>query len=72
MTTTAHSPLHDPQHDNGQWTPSLDMAIELARESLAEQQAANIHDDRAMICAAVTLEIRLRQLLAALDAEAGR
>ncbi|WP_060179543.1 hypothetical protein [Streptomyces sp. IMTB 1903] len=72
MTTTEHSPLHDPQNDHGQWVPRLDMAIELARESLAEQQAANIYDDRAMLRAAATLEIRLRQLLAALDAEAGR
>lgn len=70
MTTAAHSPLHDPEQAGGQWTPPLDLAIELARETLAEQQPANIYDDRAMLRAAVTLEIRLRNLLDALDAGA--
>ncbi|MFJ3978368.1 hypothetical protein [Streptomyces sp. NPDC090021] len=70
--TTDHSPLHDPERAAGQWTPPLDMALDLARETLAEQQQANIYDDRAMLGAAVALEIRLRNLLDALDAEAGR
>ena len=51
------------------WVPPLAMARRLAREDLAVQQQANIHDREAMIKAAVTLEIRLRQLLAALDTD---
>jgi hypothetical protein len=49
--------------------PSLSSALRLAREDLAAQQGANIHDHQAMIRAAVTLEVRLRGLLAALDAD---
>lgn len=49
------------------WIPPLDMARRLAAEDLAVQQKANIHDREAMVVAATTLEIRLRQVLAALD-----
>ena len=52
------------------YAPPLDLAVRLAREDLAVQQGANIHDREAMVQAAVTLEIRLRMLLAALDADA--
>ncbi|MCY0952107.1 hypothetical protein [Streptomyces sp. H27-S2] len=72
MTTTAYDPLRTPEPDGAQWVPPLDIALESARETLAEQQRANIYDDRAMLGAAVRLEIALRQLLTALDAEAGR
>lgn len=51
------------------WVPPLDLARRLAAQDLAVQQQANIHDREAMIRAAVTLEIRLRQLLAALDVD---
>lgn len=51
------------------WVPPLSIALRLAREDLAVQQNANIHDREAMVRAAVTLEIRLRQLLDALDAD---
>lgn len=51
------------------WAPPLSTALRLAREDLAAQQGACIHDHRAMVTAATTLEIRLRQLLAALDAD---
>jgi hypothetical protein len=71
-TTALHQPLHDPAEDAGSWVPPLDLALDLARATLAEQAGANIHDDRAMLNAAVHLEIRLRDLLAALDKEAGR
>jgi hypothetical protein len=54
------------------WVPPLSIALRLAREDLAEQQAANIHDHTAMVKAATTLEIRLRQLLAAVDADSAR
>lgn len=54
------------------WSPPLSIALRLAREDLAVQQAANIHDHTAMVTAATVLEIRLRQLLDALDAESAR
>lgn len=51
------------------YVPPLNVARRLAREDLAAQQGANIHDPMAMVRAAVALEIRLRQLLGALDAD---
>jgi hypothetical protein len=54
------------------WSPPLSIALRLAREDLAVQQNANIHDRDAMVRAAVTLEIRLRQVLDALDADRAR
>jgi hypothetical protein len=51
------------------YAPPLDIAVRLAREELARQQGANIHDHTAMIRAAATLEVRLRLLLDALDAD---
>ena len=51
------------------FAPSLSSALSLAREELAEQQVANIHDHLAMMKAATVLETRLRLLLAALDAD---
>jgi hypothetical protein len=53
-----------------EWAPPLDIAVRLAREELAAQQGADIQDHTAMVRAAVTLEVRLRLLLAALDADA--
>ncbi|MEV7833024.1 hypothetical protein AB0P12_20775 [Streptomyces subrutilus] len=70
--TTAHSPLHDPERDGGRWVPPLDFALETARDALAKQAGANIHDDRAMLTAAVVLDLALRALVAALDAEDAR
>ena len=54
------------------WVPPLSIALRLAREDLAVQQGANIHDHTAMVRAATVLEIRLRQLLAAVDADCAR
>lgn len=51
------------------WAPPLDIAVRLAREELARQQGANVQDHTAMITAATVLEVRLRLLLAALDAD---
>lgn len=48
----------------------LETALRLARTDLAAHQDANIHDHHAMIKAAVTLQRALRQVLAAVDAEA--
>ena len=60
--------LYSPQPSDA-YVPPLAVALRLARQDLAVQQGANIHDREHMIRAAVTLEIRLRQLLGALDAE---
>ncbi|MFE3786963.1 hypothetical protein [Streptomyces goshikiensis] len=70
--TTAHSPLHDPERDSGRWVPPLDFALETARDALAKQAGANIHDHRATLTAAVVLDIALRSLVAALDRQASR
>lgn len=50
----------------------LSTALRLARADLEAHQDANIHDHYAMIRAAVKLQCALRQVLAALDAEASR
>jgi len=60
--------LYQPM-DSDAWVPPLDTARRLAEADLAKHQVANIHDHQAMVQAAVTLEIRLRQLLGALDAD---
>jgi hypothetical protein len=54
------------------YAPPLNIAVRLARQDLAVQQNANIHDHTAMIAAATVLEIRLRQVLDALDADSAR
>ncbi|MFI1394081.1 hypothetical protein [Streptomyces sp. NPDC020681] len=70
--TTSYNPLHDPASDAHAWTPPLDVAIDRARKVLDEKAAANIHDRDEMIRAATGLEMVLRDLLNALDKEAGR
>lgn len=60
--------LYQP-HPSDAYVPPLSTALSLAQEDLAAHQSANVHDHQAMIRAAVTLEIRLRGLLAALDAD---
>lgn len=51
------------------YAPPLDIALRFARRDLAVQQAANIRDHTAMVTAATVLEVRLRLLLDALDAD---
>lgn len=68
----SYTPLFDPEAEPTRWVPSLDIALEVARDTLASKASANIHDRPAMIAAAVALEQHLRQLVAALDKEAGR
>lgn len=70
-TNTAHQPLYDPAVD-GTYAPSLDVVLECAREELKRYAAYNIHDHHQMLAAAVSHHDRLRQLVAALDKEAGR
>lgn len=60
--------LYEPLPSDAYAAP-LHIALRLAREDLAVHQSANIHDREAMIRAAVVLEVRLRGLLAALDAD---
>jgi hypothetical protein len=60
--------LYQPRPSDA-YAPPLSTALRLAREDLAAQQGANIHDHHAMLRAAVVLETRLRLLLAALDAD---
>lgn len=71
-TNTPYAPLHDPQTDRAGVDLPLDFILARARETLAEQAAANIHDPAAMLRAAVHLDMRLRQLVTALDTEANR
>ncbi|MFF6925808.1 hypothetical protein [Streptomyces californicus] len=70
-TTAAHTPLHDPERDSS-WVPPLHIVLSCARDDIAKHADANIHDHDAMIKAAVNHHIRLRELVAALDAEAPR
>ncbi|MEU2800262.1 hypothetical protein [Streptomyces sp. NPDC007117] len=67
--TTSYTPLYDPEKDALGYVPPLSAALDQARLVLAEKATANIHDHDDMIRAAVGLEMRLRQLVAALEAE---
>jgi hypothetical protein len=71
-TRGIYKALFAPEHDAPVYVPPLDIALDVARQTLAETAAANIHDDRAMLTAAVSLDMALRRLVAALDKEAGR
>ncbi|MFD6275818.1 hypothetical protein ACFWFI_09625 [Streptomyces sp. NPDC060209] len=70
--TTSYTPLHDPETDARSYVPSVEVALRHARAVLDEKAIANLHDRDEMIRAAVGLEMQLRQLVAALDKEAGR
>lgn len=70
--TTGYTPLHDPETDALSYVLPLDSALRHARAVLDEQAPANIHDRDEMLRAAVSLEMRLRQLVAAIDKKAGR
>ncbi|TRV81747.1 hypothetical protein FKN01_00045 [Streptomyces sp. 130] len=69
---TSYTALYDAERDGSPYVPPLANALRLARATLAEKAAANIHDHDEMLRAAVSLEARLRALVAALDKEAGR
>lgn len=70
--STSFDPLHDSERDGQPIVLPLSLAIDRARRVLEEKAAANIHDRDDMIRAAVGLDHVLRDLLAALDKEAGR
>ncbi|MGW2232523.1 hypothetical protein [Streptomyces sp. NPDC001759] len=61
-------PLRDPDYVDSYVYP-LDMEIGITRHVLAEVAALNIHSHDDMLKAAVTLDCRVRALLASLDAE---
>lgn len=75
MPTKTPAPTVDPSdalyvpRPSDAWAPPLSIALRLARQDLPVQQAANIHDHTAMVTAATVLEIRLRQVLDAYDAD---
>ncbi|MEU1805857.1 hypothetical protein [Streptomyces sp. NPDC019937] len=53
------------------FVPSVPVAIEAAREYLAQAEAVDIHDHGRVIESHASLTVALGQLLAALDAEQG-
>ncbi|MER7908245.1 hypothetical protein [Streptomyces sp. NPDC096068] len=62
----------DPLHDASRTplpAPPLDIAVRVAREVLVQHEGASIHDHTAMISAAAALDVVLRSLLGALDAD---
>ncbi|MCW7991496.1 hypothetical protein XF35_41440 [Streptomyces platensis subsp. clarensis] len=61
--------LYDREQDQSVLVLSVDTARRLAREDLDACATADTHSHGAMLQAAVTLDYRLRSLLAALDAE---
>lgn len=65
-TSAKSAVLHDPAV-HGTYVPPLDIALSCARETLAEHASASIYDHDQVLRAAISLDIRLRQLVAALD-----
>lgn len=61
-------PLHDASRRARPALP-VDMAVTLARQALAQYEGASIHDHDAMVSAATALDVVLRDVLAALDAD---
>lgn len=67
---SAFDPLHGPD-DTIPEPASLDVEIAATRRILDETAGLNIHDADHMLQAAVALNIRVRVLLAAVEAERG-
>ncbi|MCI3240238.1 hypothetical protein [Streptomyces spinosisporus] len=68
--SSAHDPLFGP-NDPSPEPASLAVEIAASRRILDETAGLNIHDHSAMLHAAVSLNLRLRGVLAALDKERG-
>lgn len=65
---------YDPLHESGKEYPqpaSLEVEIAVTRRILDETAGLNIHDSDHMLRAAVALNVRVRSLLAAVEAERG-
>ncbi|MFI9610371.1 hypothetical protein ACIHCM_01445 [Streptomyces sp. NPDC052023] len=67
---TSYNPLHGPDAPPPFPAP-LDRELRMAREYVDEVAEANIHDHNAMLRAAAGLDLRLRNLIAAVEAERG-
>lgn len=68
---SSYDPLHDPDSEVPVVPASVEGELRLARELLDDLAALNIHDHRAMVKAASSLDYRLRSLVAAVTAERG-
>ncbi|MFC4500646.1 MULTISPECIES: hypothetical protein [Streptomyces] len=68
---TSYDPLYDPATDGPSFVGPVDSELRSARRLLDETASANIHDHTAMVKAAVSLDYRLRSIVAALDTERG-
>lgn len=65
---------YDPLHESGKEYPepaSLDVELATTHRILGETAGLNIHDADHMLRAAVALNVRVRSLLAAVEAERG-
>lgn len=67
--STSYTPLYDP--GTNPVFASLDVEIAVTRQILDETAGLNIHDRTDMEKAAFSLNVRLRTLLAAIEAEHG-
>ncbi len=67
---STYTPLHSPD-DAPPFQAPLAVEISATRSYLAEVATTNIHDEAAILRAAVGLDYRLRALLAALDTKRG-
>ncbi|GGU91133.1 hypothetical protein GCM10010275_30270 [Streptomyces litmocidini] len=65
-------PLYDPSMDVPGPPLPLDRVVERAREVLAETAGANIHNPAEMLRASTSLHMRLRRLVAAIEATQAR
>ncbi|MEU7376562.1 hypothetical protein [Streptomyces albidoflavus] len=68
---TAYTPLFDPAQDPTPRVQPVDLALDVAREALANCATKNVHERAQMISAAASLHVTLHQLVIALDAERG-
>lgn len=68
---SAYEPLYTPGKSRVPDVHTVDLALTMARESLAHVADNNIHSHGQMMTAATELDWVLRQLVAALDAERG-
>jgi hypothetical protein len=66
----SYDPLHQPSKEPAR-PFDLDVEIAVTRRVLDETAALNIHDDNDMRSAAFALNARIRNLLAAVEAERG-
>lgn len=67
---TSYDPLHGPD-EPASVPASVDSELKLTRRLLDKVAGANIHDHTEMLKAAVSLDHRMRSLVAALTAERG-